>query len=146
MWRCADSSNLQAGASQVYGVALASASQLLLIILNTVSLLCHGRLYQECFAFLPVSGCQARLSHRGRSFALSFLNHSFKKACQKAIAFCSGQLHLTRSLSRIVCRWQEGPKGSKGTLRSDSKQIVDLGFFLNAKVTTCPLINKKGKS
>ncbi len=27
--------------------------------------------------------------------------------------------HTTRSLSRIVCIGQEGPKGSKGTLRPD---------------------------
>jgi hypothetical protein len=29
------------------------------------------------------------------------------------------QSHPTRSLSRIVCRGREGPKGSKGTLRPD---------------------------
>ncbi len=38
---------------------------------------------------------------------------------QKAITICKGLSHPTRSLSRIVCRVQEGPKGRKGTLRPD---------------------------
>jgi hypothetical protein len=33
--------------------------------------------------------------------------------------FCSRLSHLTRSLSRIVCKGQERPKGSKDTLRPD---------------------------
>jgi hypothetical protein len=35
--------------------------------------------------------------------------------------------HLTSSLSRIVCRGQEGPKGSKDTLGPD---FLDLLIFL----------------
>ncbi len=42
-----------------------------------------------------------------------------KKVCQTAITICRELSHPTRSLSRIVCRGQEGPKGSKGTLRPD---------------------------
>ncbi len=38
---------------------------------------------------------------------------------QKAITICRGLSHQTRSLSRIVCRGQEHPKGRKGTLRPD---------------------------
>ncbi len=38
---------------------------------------------------------------------------------QKAITICKGLSHLTRSLSKIVCRGQERPKGKKGTLRPD---------------------------
>ncbi len=38
---------------------------------------------------------------------------------QKAITFCRELSHPTRSLSRIVCRGQEQPKGRKGTLRPD---------------------------
>ncbi len=35
-----------------------------------------------------------------------------------------GLLHLTTSLSRIVCRRQGGPMGSKSTLRPDVKVNV----------------------
>jgi hypothetical protein len=34
---------------------------------------------------------------------------------QKAITICRGLSHLTRPLSRIVCRGQERHKGRKGT-------------------------------
>jgi hypothetical protein len=43
----------------------------------------------------------------------------FKKVLQTAINFCNAPPHLSRSLSRIICRGQEGPKYSKGTLRLD---------------------------
>ncbi len=38
---------------------------------------------------------------------------------QKAISFCRGLSHPTRSVSRMVCRGQERPKGRKGTLTPD---------------------------
>ncbi len=38
---------------------------------------------------------------------------------QKAITICRRLSHPTRSLSRIVCRRQERPKGRKGTLSHD---------------------------
>jgi hypothetical protein len=41
------------------------------------------------------------------------------KRAQIDITICRGLSHLTRSLSKIVCRGQEGPNGSKGTLRPD---------------------------
>ncbi len=44
---------------------------------------------------------------------------NFKIGCQIAITICRGLPHPTRSLSRIVCRGQDGTKGSKGTLRPD---------------------------
>jgi hypothetical protein len=43
--------------------------------------------------------------------------------------FCSRLSHLTRSLSKIVCRGQEGPKSSKGTLRPDFQANTCIGFF-----------------
>ncbi len=50
---------------------------------------------------------------------------------QKAITICRGLSHPTRSLSRIVCRGKERPKGRKGTLRPDilANTTVYLGFF-----------------
>ncbi len=38
---------------------------------------------------------------------------------QMAITICRELSHPTRSFIRIVCRGQERPKGSKGTLRPD---------------------------
>jgi hypothetical protein len=61
----------------------------------------------------------------------------FKKAHQTAITICSGLSHPTRSLSRIVCRGQEGPKGSKGEyLRPDFQANTRSRLFLKANVTT----------
>jgi hypothetical protein len=48
-----------------------------------------------------------------------WLASNLKKVHPMAITICRGLSHPTRSLSRIVCRGQEGPKGSKGTLRPD---------------------------
>ncbi len=48
----------------------------------------------------------------------------FKKVCQLAITICSRLPHQTRSLSRIVCRWQEGPKSSKDTFRPDFQAMT----------------------
>ncbi len=61
---------------------------------------------------------------------------NFKKAHQTDINICSGLSHPTRSLSRIVCRGQEGLKAVKEEL-SDmiSRQILDIGFF-KANLTT----------
>jgi hypothetical protein len=57
----------------------------------------------------------------------------FKKRSLNSL-FCLQRLsHQNRSLSRIVCRGQEGPKGSKGTLIS--RPIVDIYFFKQANVT-----------
>jgi hypothetical protein len=42
-----------------------------------------------------------------------------KNVRQTANTTCSGLAHLTTSLSRIVCRGQVGPEGSKRTLRPD---------------------------
>jgi hypothetical protein len=54
-----------------------------------------------------------------------------KKVCQTAITICSGLSRPTRSLRRIVCRGQEGSKGSKGTLRPDFQaNTLDLGFVV----------------
>ncbi len=44
---------------------------------------------------------------------------SNKKKRQTVITICSELSHPTRSLSIIVCRGQEGPKGRKGTLGPD---------------------------
>jgi hypothetical protein len=46
-----------------------------------------------------------------------------------AITFCSELSLLTRSHIRIVCRGQERPKGSTGTLRPDSMAILGLDFL-----------------
>jgi hypothetical protein len=48
-----------------------------------------------------------------------WLPSNLKNVRQTAITICSGQAHPTRLLSRIVCRGQEAPKGSKNTLRPD---------------------------
>jgi hypothetical protein len=51
---------------------------------------------------------------RSFSFGNSFFLFSFLKM-EKKNSFCN----LFRIYSRIVCRGQEDPKGSKGTLRLD---------------------------
>ncbi len=53
-----------------------------------------------------------------------------KKVCQTSITICRGLSHLTRSLSRIVCRGQKGPKGSEGTLRPDFQAYARPWIFL----------------
>ncbi len=55
---------------------------------------------------------------------------------QKAITICRGLSHLTRSLSRMVCRGQERSKGRKGTLRPDFQANTRPIFFFKANVTT----------
>jgi hypothetical protein len=42
----------------------------------------------------------------------------YKKVRKQPLLFVQ-MPHLNKSLSRIVCKRQEGPKGSKGTLRPD---------------------------
>jgi hypothetical protein len=54
----------------------------------------------------------------------------------KAITIWRGLSHLTRSLSRIVCRGQECPKGIKGTLRPDFQINTRPRIFKKANVTT----------
>ncbi len=54
---------------------------------------------------------------------------------QKAITIYRGLSHLTRSLSRIVCRGQERPKGRKGTLRPDFQAYTRPRFFLKQKMS-----------
>jgi len=61
------------------------------------------------------SGCLARFK--------------FKRGSQTTITICRMLSHPTRSLSRIVCREQERPKGRKGTLGPVSRQILDTGIF-----------------
>ncbi len=83
---------------------------------------------------------------------------------QKAITICRGLSHPTRSLSRIVCRGQERPKGKIGTLRIFLKPmspqdtggqlwvnpgIVSLRQFRDNEAwiqlgQESPLMNKKG--
>ncbi len=59
-----------------------------------------------------------------------------KKMRQMAITICRGLSHPIRSLSRIVCRGQEGPKFSKGGLLGlISWPILVLGFVLKVNVT-----------
>jgi hypothetical protein len=53
-----------------------------------------------------------------------------KKTRKKTIAICRGQPHLSRSLNRIVCRGQKGPKGSKGILRPDFQANIRPLLFL----------------
>ncbi len=59
---------------------------------------------------------------------------NLKKGHQTAIS--RGMSHQTRSLSRIVCRGQEGTKGSKGTLRPDFQANIKSRIFFKANVTT----------
>jgi hypothetical protein len=60
-----------------------------------------------------------------------------KKAREIAITICSWLSQPTRSLSRIVCGVQEGPKGSKGTLRPDLQANTWPRLFkLKANVST----------
>jgi hypothetical protein len=57
---------------------------------------------------------------------------NLKKECAKRpLLFAGGLPHQTRSLSRIVCRGQEEPKGSKDTLRP----ILDLYIVFKKPVT-----------
>ncbi len=58
-----------------------------------------------------------------------------KKECQMAITICRGLSHPHRSLSRIVCRGQEGPKSSKGTLRPDFQANTRIKIFLKPQDT-----------
>ncbi len=58
-----------------------------------------------------------------------------KKVSKTAITICSRLSHPTRSLSIIVCRGQEGPKGRKGTLRPDF-QASNRPMIFKANVTT----------
>jgi hypothetical protein len=59
----------------------------------------------------------------------------FKKVRLTAITTCKGLTHPTRSPSRSVCRVQEGPKGSKGTLRPDFQANFRPRIFLKANVS-----------
>ena len=55
---------------------------------------------------------------------------NLKKMRQTARTICSGlPPHPTRSLSRIVCRGLQGPKGSKGTLRPDFQANIRPRIF-----------------
>ncbi len=63
--------------------------------------------------FSGSGGCDNPLLTKTDIWHVSNLN----KKC--AITICRGLSHLTRSLSRIVCRGQAGPKVSKSTLRPD---------------------------
>jgi hypothetical protein len=55
---------------------------------------------------------------------------NFKKVGQTAISICSELPHPTSYLSRIVCRGQEGRKGSTDALRYDFQaKILDVCFF-----------------
>ncbi len=53
-----------------------------------------------------------------------------------AITNGNGLSHPTRSLSRIVCKGQQGPKGCKGTSRPDFQANTLLRLFLKANVPT----------
>ncbi len=80
-------------------------------------------MFTEGNAAFPV-GCYSQLQIVMVVWHASFL----KKVCQPAITIFAGLPHLTRSLSRIVFRGQEGYKGSKDTLRPDFRPMLDLGF------------------
>jgi hypothetical protein len=45
---------------------------------------------------------------------------------------CRGLPHPTRSLSRIVCRGQEGPKDSRGTLRPEFRANIRPWIFFKS--------------
>jgi hypothetical protein len=53
-----------------------------------------------------------------------------------AITIRRGLTHPTRSLSRIVCRGQDCPECSKGTLRPDFQANTIPRIFYKANVTT----------
>ncbi len=59
--------------------------------------------------------------------------------CQTAITIGRGLSHSTRSLSRIVCKGQEHPKDSKGTLRPDFQASTTVGasIFARTKIMAC---------
>jgi hypothetical protein len=65
-----------------------------------------------CIRSAPNIIVSSGLSHPTQDF-------QFKKVRQKAVTISSCLSHPTRSLSRIVCRGQEGPKVSKGKLMPD---------------------------
>ncbi len=71
-------------------------------------------MFSEGNAAHPV-GCDSPLL---TIMALSSASN-LKKNLLNAITICRGLSHPTRSLSRIVCRGLEDPKGSKRTLRPD---------------------------
>ncbi len=56
--------------------------------------------------------------------------NNFLKSAPNSITICSGMSHPPWSLSRIVCRVQEGPTASKGTLRPDFQANTRLRIFL----------------
>jgi hypothetical protein len=58
-----------------------------------------------------------------------------KMVCQKAITICRGQSHTIRSLSRIVCRGQEHPKGRKDTLRPDFQANTRHWIFFKSQLS-----------
>jgi hypothetical protein len=78
----------------------------------------------------PVAESNGRLAHL-------FKFELVGKARETTITICSWLSHPTRSLSRIVCRGQEGPEGSNGTLRPNFQANTWLRFFkLKANVST----------
>ncbi len=94
-------------------------------------------------AMLPVESSDRPLQIVIAVWCLFCLNSNFLVGCdsplltimvhQKAITICRGLSHPTRSLSRIVCRGQERPKGRKGTLRLDFQANTSPGIFVKSQ-------------
>ncbi len=72
----------------------------------------------------------------GRVWQPAADNNGWNKVRQTVFIICRSLSHLTRWLSRIVCRGQEGPKGSKGTLRLDLQANTRPRIFEKANFTT----------
>ncbi len=68
----------------------------------------------------------------------------FENVHQMAITIYRGLSRPTRSLSKIVCRGQEGPKVSKGTLRPDFQTNTRPRFFFKAQDTGRHLLGYPG--
>ncbi len=83
---------------------------------------CHSPflIHQNKRLFISSEGFYAlffNLNLQGRAWQPAADNVGCNKVRQTVFIICRRLSHLTRSLSRIVCRGQEGPKGSKVTLR-----------------------------
>jgi hypothetical protein len=66
---------------------------------------------------------------------LSEGNATHPVGCDRPLKIVMGLSHPTRSLSRIVCKGQERPKGRKGTLRPDIQANTRPRIFFKANFT-----------
>ncbi len=67
--------------------------------------------------FLKTWSCWVRWGSSLQSIMLFSALQIFKKCTEQPLPSAAGWKHPTRSLSRIVCREQKGPKCSKGTMQ-----------------------------